>query len=343
VGKGKRNRNRRVGRGQPPRRQPGPSAWRFAEDVLAMRDAAAGVGQPGPPPEPPPGESSTERLVQALEQATDPNLAEMIAKARAGYYHEYKSPLPMPLLQLVADLRAAGHEDLAQRVINGDFDTTKAEADAWAESAEGRGAFQELMGGQGAGGGRRDPRPSEPDDSSFWVESDVAADGQYVATARYGNHIRPLGRTDALEFAEAMLAHYSRADYDAAVLNQLTVKLRLPEDAAVEVVQGLRKDRPPIEDKLTAPITVRGGVAKDDGPQLPYRPFLTLAGPDGKVTGQIDVDDAAQIIRHLLEGPVGTDLDNAYFRHLVAVVGIDEHDRARAVINDLQHWRHPRG
>ena len=75
---------------------------------------------------------------------------EMPACARYGYYDEWRSPLAAPLVQLVTDLRvqcrAPGvpersrpmYEALARRVAAGEFDATKAEAEAWAASGEGR-------------------------------------------------------------------------------------------------------------------------------------------------------------------------------------------------------------
>jgi hypothetical protein len=87
-------------------------------------------------------EPSSERLAQALEADGAP--AEMVERARADYYHDYKSPLAMPEHQLLTDARAAGLERIAQGVIAGEWDATKAESDAWAASPEGQAAFAEL-------------------------------------------------------------------------------------------------------------------------------------------------------------------------------------------------------
>jgi hypothetical protein len=51
------------------------------------------------------GEHTTAKLARALE----PVLAiprDMVERAKAGYYHDFLSPLDMPEVQLVADLRA---------------------------------------------------------------------------------------------------------------------------------------------------------------------------------------------------------------------------------------------
>lgn len=103
-------------------------------------------------------EHTTAKLARALAEI--PGMPKwMITKAVDGFYHDYLSPLAMPELQLVADLRSmARHpstkkdarpllKDLAQRVIDGEFDATKAESDEWAASPEGQATFRELMGG----------------------------------------------------------------------------------------------------------------------------------------------------------------------------------------------------
>lgn len=77
---------------------------------------------------------TTEKLAKALEAANDPKLDEMIVLALAGYYDDYKSELVNPIGQLVADLRELGHEALAQRAINGEFDGTPEESSAWFET-----------------------------------------------------------------------------------------------------------------------------------------------------------------------------------------------------------------
>lgn len=79
---------------------------------------------------------TTERLALALEAAGDRNLTPLIEKARAGFYDDYKSPLAFPIIRLVTDLSALGHEALAERAKAGDFDATREEAKAWAKSDE---------------------------------------------------------------------------------------------------------------------------------------------------------------------------------------------------------------
>lgn len=86
-------------------------------------------------------------LADELEKSA---LQEMAAKARTGYYHDFLSPLDMPCLQLSNDLAAAGTPAalaLRARHHNGEFDASAAESAAWAESADGKDAFQQLLKG----------------------------------------------------------------------------------------------------------------------------------------------------------------------------------------------------
>jgi hypothetical protein len=78
---------------------------------------------------------TSDRLADALGEANAP--VTMVARARAGYYDDYRSPLPFPIMQLVADCRNVGLEAVAERAMAGDFDGTKEEADAWFESEGG--------------------------------------------------------------------------------------------------------------------------------------------------------------------------------------------------------------
>ena len=90
-------------------------------------------------------------LADALMQL---GLMDMSLKARGGYYHEYLSPLDLPEMQLVHDLAETMKKrpdigqkiyDLRLRVINGDFDASAEESDAWAKSEDGQETFRKLM------------------------------------------------------------------------------------------------------------------------------------------------------------------------------------------------------
>jgi len=112
-------------------------------------------------------EHTTAKLAQALREV--PGMPrDMITRAVDGYYHDYLSPLIFPEIQLVSDLKALAKQpatgpkaraalaSLAQRVVDGDFDATKEEADAWASSTEGQETFRQLRDDAVFGGIVRD-------------------------------------------------------------------------------------------------------------------------------------------------------------------------------------------
>lgn len=88
------------------------------------------------------------------EALTGVGLDDMAAKARTGYYHDFLSPLALPEMALITALGAAAtaQPDKAQaimalrnRVIDGEFDASTEESEAWATSQDGIDAFQNLI------------------------------------------------------------------------------------------------------------------------------------------------------------------------------------------------------
>ena len=84
-----------------------------------------------------------DRLTKVLITA---GLLGLAGKAAMGYYDDFESPLDTPITNLVNDLRTAGREDLAQRAIDGEWDSTKEEADVWFRS-HAAGGLDESLGG----------------------------------------------------------------------------------------------------------------------------------------------------------------------------------------------------
>jgi hypothetical protein len=96
-----------------------------------------------------PEDSTRERLAQALIGEGYVHAA-MIAAARAARYDAYLQDVtPFPLMLLVEDLRQYGTkaQAITARVMNGEFDGTKEEGDAWAASPDGQETFAELAAG----------------------------------------------------------------------------------------------------------------------------------------------------------------------------------------------------
>lgn len=90
-------------------------------------------------------------LAQELDKA---GLKEMAEKARAGFYHDFLSPLDFPDSQLdieLAEAVRAGNEaaeDLRRRHHNGEFDASVVESEEWAQSPEGQAALGMLLPGK---------------------------------------------------------------------------------------------------------------------------------------------------------------------------------------------------
>ena len=82
-------------------------------------------------------------------------LDDMAAKAATGYYHDFLSPLDLPEIVLVNQLNVEALKrpeqergpiiDLRDRVIDGEFDASAEESEAWAESAEGQETLRSLL------------------------------------------------------------------------------------------------------------------------------------------------------------------------------------------------------
>lgn len=85
--------------------------------------------------------STKENLVKALQDASAPR--EMIDKAKAGYYDDFETSITTPIGQLVLDARAAGLQNIAERAMNGEFDATLEEGEAWIKRS---GIFDDLKG-----------------------------------------------------------------------------------------------------------------------------------------------------------------------------------------------------
>lgn len=74
-------------------------------------------------------EPATEILAQALRKAEAPQW--MVQNAKTGVYDDFKSSLDTPQVQLRIDALSNGLRDIADRVLEGEFDASKEEADRW--------------------------------------------------------------------------------------------------------------------------------------------------------------------------------------------------------------------
>lgn len=89
-----------------------------------------------------------DKLAQELRNI---GLEGMAAFAEQGKYDDYLSDSATPINDLVNELAKVGSVEalaLRRRAIDGEFDATKEESDAWAASAEGQEAFRMLTKGK---------------------------------------------------------------------------------------------------------------------------------------------------------------------------------------------------
>lgn len=91
---------------------------------------------------------TSQKLADALREA---GLDSLALQAERDRFHDYLSPLDTPCIALVLELdrhhtRAA--RELRKRVVEGEFDASKEESDAWARSAEGQAAMRKLKTGE---------------------------------------------------------------------------------------------------------------------------------------------------------------------------------------------------
>jgi hypothetical protein len=91
--------------------------------------------------------TSTKRLVAALTAENSPKLEATIRRAKRNEFNYFLSDSATPCIDLVMTLEKLGFRALANRARNGEFDATREESKAWAESDEGRLTFAELTGG----------------------------------------------------------------------------------------------------------------------------------------------------------------------------------------------------
>jgi len=126
---------------------------------------------------------TTEKLARALEKTNDPRVRPLVWRARRGYYHAFLSPLDFPQIQLVHDLQELGMEELAQRVIDDEFDASPAESQAWMASEDGQETMGLLLGRgmdvRGVGESSAAASAPGPRGAAFW-----AAQGDHADDAR---------------------------------------------------------------------------------------------------------------------------------------------------------------
>lgn len=179
--------------------------------------------------------------------------------------------------------------------------------------------------------GRRQ-RSDLPEPTSVWVKTEPTLDGsKYVVTLEASNDVSFAFDPDsAMRYASYVHAMAAYAEYDAAALAQMTLKLALDEGDAVQFVSSMRADRPTPEHEW--PLSLTPGVSMQT-----KKGFLTIHVA-GEAVGQWDPEDARGHASHVIEAVTVADLDSAYVRLLRGSVGVSD-STARQVVDDLQNYR----
>lgn len=190
----------------------------------------------------------------------------------------------------------------------------------------------------------RKPRRQRPvgeavRDAAVWVESGVAVDGTFVVEVNAaGDWSFVLNRERALAYVATVFDAAARAEYDAAVLRQLTSRGLARELVGAMIANDLRPDRPPLDDAATAPLRYTPIVS--DSTRQPYVHVHLHGRGEPQFLTQWRPASARQHAGHVLDALAVVDLDAGYLRTLVGVIGLDA-PRARAVIATLGDHRRP--
>lgn len=169
--------------------------------------------------------------------------------------------------------------------------------------------------------------------TAIWVNSDLASDEEsYVATIHFNDDLSfPLTEEEGLTYASAVLRACASAEYDAAMLAQLTGKLKMPERMVGPMLVELREQRGP-GTWQAGPLILTPGVSVFN-----RAPFLRCEVP-GDLTWQWSPAEAKQHARHVLEVAAAVEYDAAYRAFLIDKVGI-EPERALNVVGDIANFR----
>lgn len=168
------------------------------------------------------------------------------------------------------------------------------------------------------------------DHPGLWIRTEPTIDGAgyIVVVEADADHAFTLNPRAALQYAAAVTAAASRAEYDAAISAQLTAAGGTRKDVAATILD-IREDRP----DLVFP------------PELTFVPGVNPAGKAfiridiaGKAAGQVSPAAARSHALGILEALQVAQLDATYLEHLTTKVRLDERS-ARHVVAELINHR----
>lgn len=162
-----------------------------------------------------------------------------------------------------------------------------------------------------------------PDDSGYMVTLSVGEDSIV--------HLTP---ERAFAYARVLLGHICRAEHDAAIVKQMRKVMGTDADSMMSIAQlirDVRADRPPLDDEATMPLRFEPGVNQS------HKGFVGVFH-GGEQLGTWSIKPARAHALGIIEAVENANLDAAYMRALIGVVGIDK-ARALNVIDDLAKFR----
>jgi hypothetical protein len=165
------------------------------------------------------------------------------------------------------------------------------------------------------------------DQRTVWVQSNLTGDRPSTVTIKIDDRpVRTCDRTEANDYAQAMLAYAQRAEYIAAMFRQLTEELGVAHPQAREIVQGILMGVPSIPARRTAPLVVKLAVGTHVVRAVPGAPQgALLIELNGVRLGRWDVRRARAHALQVLDAVEAADLDTAYLRFLNSMeLGRDE-------------------
>lgn len=173
---------------------------------------------------------------------------------------------------------------------------------------------------------------SIPQDA-IWVKTAPSPDGKtYMVTLEASeDQALCLTTTSAAAYVHVLLGAVARAEYDAAVVAQMTALVPGPHAVSL-VIRELRENRPPLDDSRTAPLRFTPGVSQG------HDPFIRVDIEGRANSFQWTPGEARQHALHVLDAVQAADLDSHYYRVLRSMVNLDE-PRARAVVDAVGGFR----
>lgn len=163
------------------------------------------------------------------------------------------------------------------------------------------------------------------------VCSDVGALGTYICTLELDNRpLRALSPAEALAYVTELMWAVTCAEYDAAVLAQLTAVKKLDMEHISWVMRGLREDRRPVQPAATYPVVYTPIVSARD-----HLPRVTAQC--GQTKWQWETEVARQHCQQVLQTSAGVDMDAAYYKHLTGFLGLPE-GTAREMVGGLREY-----